>query len=34
MASADFSPALTGEISPGKVLYLSQRAAWLYLMRL
>src|SRR5205823_5637133 len=33
-ASADFSPALTGEISPGKVQNLSPRAAWLYLMRL
>jgi hypothetical protein len=33
-ASADFSPALTREISPGKVQNLSPRAAWLYLMRL
>jgi len=34
MASADFFPALTGKISPGKVLSLSLRADWLYLMRL
>jgi len=34
MASADFFPALTGKISPGKVLNLSLRADWLYLMRL
>jgi len=33
-ASADFSPAAAVETSPGKVLYLSSRAAWLYLMRL
>jgi hypothetical protein len=33
-ASADFSTALTAEISPGKVQNLSSRAAWLYLMRL
>ena len=33
-ASADFSSALTEEISPGKVQNLSPRAAWLYLMRL
>ena len=33
-ASADFSPALTEEISPGKVQNLFPRAAWLYLMRL
>ena len=33
-ASADFSSALTEEISPGKVRILSPRAAWLYLMRL
>jgi hypothetical protein len=31
-ASADFSKALTFEISPGKVLKLSARAAKLYLM--
>ena len=34
MASADFFPALTGKISPGKVLSLSLRAARLYRMRL
>jgi hypothetical protein len=34
MTSADFSPALTDEISPSKVLYLSQRTARLYLTRL
>ena len=34
MASADFSPALTGELSPGKVLILSLRAVRLYLVRL
>ncbi len=33
-ASADFSPALTAEISPGKVLILSPRADRLYLTRL
>ena len=33
-ASDDFSPALTGEISPGKVQNLSSRAVRLYLMRL
>ncbi len=33
-ASADFSPALTGEISPGKMLILSPRADRLYLTRL
>jgi len=33
-ASADFSSALTEEISPGKVQNLSPRAARLYLMRL
>jgi len=31
-ASADFSQTLVGEISPGKVLKLSARAAKLYLM--
>lgn len=34
MASADFSQTLIREISPGKVLKLSARAAKLYLMRL
>ena len=34
MASADFSLALTGELSPGKVLILSLRAVRLYLVRL
>ena len=34
MTSADFSMTLTPEISPSKVLYLSQRAARLYLTRL
>ncbi len=34
MASADFSPALTGELSPGKVLILFLRAVRLYLVRL
>ena len=34
MAFADFSKALTFEISPSKVLYLSPRAARLYLTRL
>jgi hypothetical protein len=34
MASADFSVALTAEISPGKVPELSGHAARLYLMRL
>jgi hypothetical protein len=34
MTSADFSPALAGEISPSKVPYLSPRAARLYLTRL
>ena len=34
MASADFSGALTPELSPGKVSELSKRAVWLYLMRL
>ena len=34
MTSADFSKALTLEISPSKVLHLSPRAARLYLMRL
>ena len=34
MASADFSPALTVEISPGKVQNLSPRAVRLYRMRL
>lgn len=33
-ASADFSATLIAEISPGKVLKLSARAAKLYLMRL
>lgn len=33
-ASADSSPALTGEVSPGKVHELSARAVRLYLMRL
>ena len=33
-ASADFSQTLIREISPGKVLKLSARAAKLYLMRL
>src|ERR1039457_6773882 len=33
-ASADFSSALTEEISPGKVQTLFPRAVWLYLMRL
>jgi len=33
-ASADFSSSLEVEISPGKVLKLSARAAKLYLMRL
>jgi len=33
-ASADFSDTLIAEISPGKVLKLSARAAKLYLMRL
>lgn len=33
-ASADFSQTLIQEISPGKVLKLSARAAKLYLMRL
>lgn len=32
MASADFSQTLTWEISPGKVLKLSVRAAKLYMM--
>jgi hypothetical protein len=34
MASADFPVALTTGLSPGKVLNLSLRAVWLYLMRL
>ena len=34
MTSADFSSTLIVEISPSKVLYLSQRAARLYLARL
>ena len=34
MASADFSEALTSEISPSKVLYLSPRTVRLYLTRL
>ena len=34
MASADFCPPLSGQISPGKVHGLSGRAAGLYLMRL
>ncbi len=34
MASADFSPALTGQLSPGKVLILFLRAVRLYLARL
>lgn len=34
MASADFSQTLIREISPGKGLKLSARAAKLYLMRL
>ena len=34
MTSADFSKALTLEISPSKVLHLSPRAARLYLVRL
>jgi len=34
MASADSSRALTPEVSPSKVSALSQRAVWLYLMRL
>ena len=34
MTSADFSTTLAVEISPSKVLHLSQRAAWLYLTRL
>jgi hypothetical protein len=34
MASADFSNTLILEISPGKALKLSARAAKLYLMRL
>ena len=33
MASADCSPALTGKLSPGKVLILSPRALRLYLVR-
>jgi len=33
-ASADFLPALTEKISPGKVQNLSPRAARLYLVRL
>ena len=34
MASADSSKALTPEVSPSKVSALSERAVWLYLMRL
>ena len=34
MASADFSPALTEKLSPGKVLILFLRAVRLYLARL
>ena len=34
MASADFSPALTEELSPGKALILFLRAVRLYLARL
>ena len=34
MASADFPPALTGQLSPGKVLILFLRAVRLYLARL
>ncbi len=34
MASADFCPALTGKLSPGKALILSLRAVRLYLARL
>ena len=34
MASADSSRALTPEVSPEKVSALSERAVWLYLMRL
>ena len=34
MASADFSPALTGKLSPDKALILSLRAVRLYLARL
>jgi hypothetical protein len=34
MASADSSRALAPELSPSKVSALSERAAWLYLMRL
>ena len=33
-ASADFSPVLTREISPGKALNLSLHTAWLYRARL
>src|SRR5208282_2061920 len=34
IASADSSKALTPEVSPSKVSALSERAVWLYLMRL
>ena len=34
MASADFSPVLTKEISPGKALFLSLHTVRLYLARL
>ena len=34
MASADSSRALTPEVSPVRCLLLSERAVWLYLMRL